>query len=238
MNKKTFVANWKMQLTFHQAIDFVKENIDQFSILAKQSDREIILCPSYTELYPISLLTSDTHLQIGAQNVSPYSHGAYTGQVNASSLAEIGCTYCIIGHSESRAFLHETNEDVAQKCAQLFAQGIIPIICLDEAIIESQFVELFELFTQSDPEQEYIIAYEPISAIGTGNIPSIEHLNKIFKKLNTLCKNHPNPFRLLYGGSVHPDNASQLLTIEHIDGLLIGGASLNIDTFVAIVQNA
>lgn len=238
MTKKTFVANWKMQLPFHPALDFVKTNIKQLSALTQLPEREIILCPSFTDLYPIALLTGDTQLQIGAQNVSAFAQGAYTGQISAVSLAEIGCTYCIIGHSEARTYLHETNEDIAQKAAQLFAQGITPIICVDETIVETQFIELFELLVQTDHEQEYIIAYEPIGAIGTGNVPSIEHLSKVFAKLNTLCKTHPNPFRLLYGGSVHPENAAQLLTIEHVDGLLIGGASLKIESFEAIVRNA
>lgn len=238
MTKKTFVANLKMQLPFHSAIDFVKTNITALDTLSHLPEKEIILCPSFTELYPITLLTSDTRIQIGAQNVSAFAQGAYTGQISAISLAEIGCTYCIIGHSEARTYLHETNEDIAQKAAQLFAQGITPIICVDETIFESQCIELFELLIQTDPEQEYIIAYEPINAIGTGNVPSIEHLSKVFAKLNTLCKTHSNPFRLLYGGSVHPENAAQLLTIEHIDGLLIGGASLKIESFEAIVRNA
>lgn len=237
MNKKTFVANWKMQFTFHQAIDFVKTNINTLDTLSQLSEKEIILCPSFTELYPVALLTSDTHIQIGAQNVSSFAQGAYTGQVCATSLAEIGCTYCIVGHTESRTFLQETNEDIARKCTELFSQGIIPIICIDEENFESQLNLLFNDINKFGEEQEYIIAFEPQGAIGSGNLPSFEHLRAMFTRLYDLCKAHTNRFRLLYGGSVHPDNAAQLLDIEHVNGLLIGGASLKIEFFEAIVQS-
>lgn len=237
MNKKTFVANWKMQFSFHQATDFVKTNIERLNTLSQLPEKEVIVCPSFTDLYAVTLLAHDTTIQIGAQNVSAFAEGAYTGQVSATSLAEIGCTYCIVGHSEARRFLHETSEEVARKCTELFAQGITPIICIDEETFETQLSLLYALLAQTDGDQEYIIAFEPLGAIGTGNVPSLEHLKAMFMRLYALCKAHSNPFRLLYGGSVHPDNAAQLLGIEHVDGLLIGGASLKIETFEAIVQN-
>lgn len=238
MTKKLFVANHKMQLSFHQELDFIKTNIERINALSRHPKTELVLCPTFIELYAVALLTSDTLAQIGAQNVSAFTSGAYTGQICATSLAEIGCTYCIVGHSEARTFLHETSEEVVRKCTELFAQGITPIICIDEETFETQLSLLYTQLAQTDGTQKYIIAFEPLGAIGTGSVPSLDHLKAIFARLYDLCKSHTNPFRLLYGGSVHPDNAAQLLAIEHIDGLLIGGASLNIDTFEAIVHNA
>lgn len=249
MTKKTFVANWKMQLSFHDALDIFKNNIERLDTLSRLPRTELVICPTFTELYSAALLTSDTRIHIGAQNVSSFAQGAYTGQVCATSLAEIGCTYCIVGHSESREFLHETNDDIAKKCTQLFYQGITPIICIGEsqethqqkktlAYLEQQLEPIFQAIDQTDAKQEYVIAYEPVWAIGSGNIPAIEELETIFVHLYTICKTYPHTFKLLYGGSVHPENAHKLLTIKHINGLLIGGASLHVDSLEALIRNA
>ena len=237
MAEKLFVANWKMQFTFHQATDFVKTNFERLKVLSQSPEKEIVLCPSFTDLYAVSLLLQNTSIQIGAQNVSEATSGAYTSQISATSLAEIGCTHGIIGHSESRRFLHETNEIIARKCAELFSQGITPIICIDEETFESQLTLIFNLLLQIKNNQEYIIAFEPLGAIGTGNIPNIEHIRAMFSRLFTLCSKYTNRFRLLYGGSVNPENSRSLVAIEHVNGLLIGGASLHIDSFEAIVKS-
>lgn len=247
MPKKIFVANWKMQLSFHEALDLIKDNIERLDQLSRRPSCELVICPTFTELYSAALLSADTRLHIGAQNVSGHTKGAYTGQICATSLAEIGCTFCIVGHSEARSYLHETNEDVATKCNELFAQSIIPIICIGEteqafernetlAYLHEQLAPVFTSIDTSDAAQEYVIAYEPIWSIASGNIPSVEHLASVFAHLHTWCKQYPQQFRLLYGGSVKPDNAASILKVPYVNGLLIGGASLDINNLDAIMK--
>lgn len=235
MNRSLFVANWKMQFSFHQAASFIKTNIGRLSALAQLPDVEIVLCPTFTDLYAAALLVQDTKVMIGAQDVSRFESGAHTGQVSALSLAEIGCTYALVGHAESRRLLQESCADITQKCERLFAQGIIPIICVDQETLEEQLASITRLLIQVDPELPYAIAFEPAGAIGTGNVPDKDYLQTVFKQLEELCSQNPQPFSLLYGGSVRPENARELLAIKQLIGLLIGGASLDIANLEAIV---
>ncbi len=248
MSKRIFVANWKMQFSFDQATAFAKQHHDGLQQYAKNDT--VVLCPSFPALHSLAMQLKDTNLHIGAQTVSRHASGAYTGQVSAQSLKEAGCTYCIIGHSERRLYCHETNIDIEHKLKELLKQNIIPIICIGETqeqhenrqtyeILKEQLLRNLEIITNCTHEvSSYVIAYEPIWAIGTGIIPTIDELAQTFAWLHEQCAaKTKSSTQLLYGGSVNPDNAQAILNIAHVNGLLIGGASLDFDAFKVIIAH-
>lgn len=245
MPKRIFVANWKMQLSFNQANAFVQDHYKEFVNLTQ--DNTIVLCPSFPSLHNLAMQFKQSGIHIGAQNVSRHPSGAYTGQVSAQSLHEIGCSYCIIGHSDNRIYDHDTNIDIVHKLKELLKQHITPIICVGEnkaqhdtqqhfEALQDQLMPNLEAIADSNhPIGLYIIAYEPIWAIGTDNTPTIQSLSSVFSWLHNQCSQKTRvPFALLYGGSVHQNNAADILKVSHVDGLLIGRSSVHFDTFKTI----
>jgi len=194
-------------------------------------------------------LLRNSLLAVGAQNCSEHIQGSYTGQVDALSLAQAGCTYCIIGHSESRAYCHETSEQIARKITCLLQQNIMPIICIGEtkgdyeqgrtyAVLEQQLLPIREvLIAHANSNTSYIIAYEPVWAIGTGIAPSTEYIAQVFSWVCEYCTEYlpDTTIRLLYGGSVNENNAADLKKISGINGFLIGGASLDVQKLQKII---
>ncbi len=240
-----FVANWKMQKTLDQSIQFVQKHIDALKAL----NRQIILCPSFPALYPLSQLLENSSVFLGAQDCSPHELGAYTGQVSAQSLAEVGCTYCIVGHSERRNYNKESNSEIAQKATQLLHQNIIPIVCVGESqqefekkqsidVLHNQLEPVFKVIESQSSASTVCIAYEPIWSIGTGNVPDTQYLQNIFDTLKEWCsaKTSKTKYTLLYGGSVTGENIQQFYQVENIDGFLIGGSSLDFQKLKKIVS--
>lgn len=243
-----YVANWKMNSSFEQSLNFCTRNKDTLLQLSTLPNTTLVLCPSFPALHATAQLFANSPLAIGAQNCSEYPHGAYTGQVDALSLVQVGCTYCIIGHRESRTHCGETNEQVGEKVTCLLEQNISPIICIGEtktdrqqgktyALLEDQLRPICKALTRESLNTKCFIAYEPVWAIGTGIPPSAEYLTKIFSWLHEYCaKNIPNTsIQLLYGGSVDENDAAQLKTIPGIDGFLIGSASLDVEKLQKII---
>jgi len=250
-NHYLIVANWKTQLPFDEALTYVKDHHKQFIDLGKQANTRIVLCPSFPALYPLKTILHDSEIYLGAQDCSPFKSGAYTGQVCAESLSQIECTYCIIGHSERRKYNQETNSEIADKAARLHERGIQPIICVGETKKEyDEKKTLVTLEQQLSPiltsiidnqtwKLPFYIAYEPVWAIGTGVLPSIDELNKTFDWLynhtkHILGKEHI--FGLLYGGSISDQNVTEVKAIPTISGFLVGGASLDFQKFNNIVN--
>lgn len=248
-----YVANWKMNMHAHEALRFCTENYNELLNVSKNTDNIIILCPSFVALFPIAQLLQKTPILIGAQNCSSHKSGAYTGEVSAQSLAEIGCNYCIIGHSERRTLFNETNDSVAQKLTQLLNSNIQPIICIGETkdeylnekthdIVTAQLLPIFEILTKHKKKENkhIVIAYEPVWSIGTGIIPDIKYLKTVFGWLRTIIEeNIPHHSTLLlYGGSVDSQNITQLKQIKDIQGFLVGGASTNFEKFKALMQSS
>jgi triosephosphate isomerase len=247
MAKRILVANWKMQLSFNQSCAFVQNNLESLKQMAH--DKTIILCPSFPALDRLAKLCDQSSIAIGAQTVSRHPFGPYTGEVSATSLAQVGCTYCIIGHSESRQYNHESNINIEHKLKELIKNNITPIICIGESqehyeqqktylILEEQLFGNLEIIKQHEESvSSFIIAYEPIWAIGSNSTPPDKVLTDIFKWLHQECSKRTKvPCSLIYGGSVNQDNAKELLSIQHVSGLLIGRASTEIESFKAIIN--
>lgn len=253
MNRKFFyIANWKMYATFTQTIDLITKNHDDFLKLSQHPNTKIVLCPSALAYYPLATVFKESTIEIGAQDCSDHHQGAFTGQISASDIKAVGCTYCIIGHSERRRFNGETNATIAQKLTQLIDANITPIICIGETeeqnkqgktltTLEQQLAECFAIIKKSETKLEntsILIAYEPVWAIGSGIIPSNEHLETVFAWLSqhTLKVAPSIVWTLIYGGSVTELNAQQIKKINHLEGFLIGGASLDFQEFEKIVK--
>ncbi len=240
-----FVGNWKMQLPYTRSIAYIDTNQDNLRTLAQNN--AIVLCPSFDALANIGMLLKDTNIALGAQDVSAHASGAYTGQVSATSLKEVGCDYCIVGHSERRQYNGETSKQVAQKIAQLAAKNITPIICIGETqahrqqgittdILQEQLNPVIDMI-KTTPIEHLCIAYEPIWAIGTGNVASNDEIAQALGWIRQYLSQAASiaKIRLLYGGSVNPDNARTLVSIEGLGGFLVGGASTDFQKFEKIV---
>jgi triosephosphate isomerase len=248
VNQKTyFVANWKMNCTPHAACELAQIYCDESNALHAERS-EIIICPSFDALAICVHIVAQSSIKVGAQTVSPFPLGAHTGQIAAESLAEIGCTYAIIGHSERRQECHETNEQITKQAKELISHGVTPIICIGEtedqfktgngiSVLEAQLAPLLSVLKKASMPN-LIIAYEPVFAIGTGIIPDPGYLKKMFGWLSEYLKtNLPNQqYTLLYGGSVSDTTIESLKGVGEIQGFLIGNASLDFQKFQKIVS--
>ncbi|HJM69229.1 MAG TPA: triose-phosphate isomerase family protein [Candidatus Babeliales bacterium] len=232
-----YIANWKAYFTHTQASAWLTDNKAQLASLSAKNS--IILCPSFTDLATTKDYLNSTNVKLGAQDCAPELTGAYTGQVSAGSIKELGCSYCIIGHSEQRD--HQSDTVIADKAKVLISQGITPIICVGETQEErnAQQTELaikrqLEPILKLDMDSiKPIIAYEPTWAIGTGELPTSK---QIFKELNTIksCFGSTD-IHMVYGGSITSKTSGDLKKIENLDGFLIGKASTDIQELEKIV---
>jgi len=246
--KPLIAANWKMYKTPAQAAEFVKN----FLPLVADNDRdEIVLCPSATSLATVVAAVQGSGIAVGAQNMHYAEEGAYTGEISPLMLKAVGATHVIIGHSERRQYFGETDEMVNQKIHAAVKNSLTPILCIGEDLEQREADKTEEvLLRQAEkalkgvvPEtaESFIIAYEPIWAIGTGRTATPEmaglaHFHIRSEVARLLGRKTADCIRILYGGSVKPDNASALLNQPEIDGALVGGASLDPQSFAKIVD--
>lgn len=243
-----FVANWKMQKTYKDIILWCKENnqelINLFS--AEKSDK-FIICPSFESIATVRELI-DNQIAVGAQDCSEFQLGAHTGQVSVLSLKEIGCNYCIIGHSETRNFINN-NSVIAKKALLLLNSNIVPIICIGESqedklnnktfdVLIDELNSIISVIIKNNIfNKDIFIAYEPFWAIGSGIVPDIDILLRIV----TFIKNYITKFfpkigvKVLYGGSVNEKNITSFKIIKNLDGFLLGSSSLDFQLFKKIV---
>lgn len=249
MNKKQFlyIASWKMYLSFKQAHAWVNHNHAALKTLGK--DFSIIICPSLDVLSTLKHDLQGTNIALGAQNCSEHKAGAYTGQVLPESLAEIGCSYCIVGHSEIRKACNETSEIIAQKTLRLLSAGITPIICIGEtaqdyetnrttSVLQDELNALLKtISTTPIAHKKIIIGYEPTWAIDGAETPSTDYIRKqvVFIKKILAQKIPTYQSMVLYGGSVTQLTIHKIKTIEELDGVMIGHASTDFQTFEKIV---
>lgn len=240
MNKKIIIANWKMQKSYLEAIDWCNNYKLEIEKLAQETKKNLILCPSYETLGKIKEIFENSNIYIGAQNCSNFLLGAYTGQVSAQSLKEIGINFCIIGHSEDRKYNCTNDNLIGQKVKMLLKHNITPIICIGESLEEknenkTQDVIKKQLDTilkevDSQSYSKLIIAYEPIWAIGTGVTPTGKEIFNAAEFIKNLYD-----IKIIYGGSVNDQNVIEFKNINNIDGFLLGTSSLDFQVFKKIV---
>lgn len=249
MRKKVIAGNWKMNNDISQTTEL----INGIKSLLPSSNAEVIICPPYTSLYTAKQLVHRSFIKLGAQDVSLYESGAYTGEVSISMLKSVGCEYVIVGHSERRQYHHETNEIINLKAKKVFSAGLIPIICIGETLQErEQNITDQVLTTQvkgvlaglsATEVENSILAYEPVWAIGTGKTATKEQAEEAHRLIRSVISelyssSTSEKVIIQYGGSVKADNAKELLSQPNIDGALVGGACLKADSFVAIILAA
>ena len=245
--KPLLAGNWKMYKTIPEALEFVnglKKNC------AGVTDREILICPPFTALASVAQAVKGSNIALGAQNLHWESKGAFTGEIAPGMLVDAGCTYVIIGHSERRQYFGETNETVNKKMKAAFAAGLTPVVCVGETLQEREKNETFKVIEQqvkngvagltAEQASVLVIAYEPVWAIGTGKTASPAQAEEVHAFIRELYgkiygQAATDAIRILYGGSVKPDNTAELMSQPNIDGGLVGGASLEADSFSKIV---
>lgn len=244
---KLIAANWKMNKTPSQT----KEYLDAFLPLVKGiEDREILICPPFTSLCVASDMLKGTKVKLGAQNVHYEEKGAFTGEVSIDMLKELDVSYVIVGHSERRWVFGESDEMINRKLIACLEKGVRPILCIGERIEDREAGLTFKVvetqlrFALSGMEMYanmLDIAYEPVWAIGSGNPATPEdaqHVHSFIKDLvSKMSANSSTGVRVLYGGSVNPSNAKEFMRMPHVDGLLVGGASLDPESFYKVINS-
>ena len=242
MRRKYICGNWKMNKTSSEAREFA-EKINKFDF----KNVDVLLAPSFVALESFRKNLSEK-IEVSAQNLSQFDDGAFTGEVSTSMLRDIGVENVIIGHSERREKFFESNEIVNAKVKKALADDFHVILCLGEALEvkaenkEVDFVkdELLKSLAGIENLQNITIAYEPIWAIGTGKTCSAEDAEKMCREIRSIInKNYgeiSKNIRILYGGSVKPSNAKEILSQDNIDGVLVGGASLDVEGFIEIIK--
>lgn len=248
MRKPLLAANWKMYKTVDQARAFVSA----FLPMVKDHTRdEIVLCPAMPLLAAVAEGCSGSNVQVGAQNMNAAEEGAYTGEASCAMIKSLGCTHVIIGHSERRQYYHETDDLVNAKLKSALRAKLTPIVCVGELDAEREAGHTDEVLRRqvsraiaditAEHAENLVIAYEPVWAIGTGKtatpeIAAAAHLQIRTTLAHNLGREFADNARILYGGSVKPENASTLLNQPEIDGALVGGASLDPVSFAKIVD--
>ncbi len=241
-HKRHLIAgNWKMNELLSEAKDLVTHLGEN----PAEDHVEVALMPPYTLLHPLADLLGERNIRLGAQNVYFEPQGAFTGSISPLMLRDAGCHYVIIGHSERRDIMGETNEQIRAKLHAAWESGLEPVLCIGEhlderengetnAVLRSQLVVL-----EGAPEGAPItVAYEPVWAIGTGKTATAEQVTETHAYIHEELTRLGMDCRVLYGGSVNPGNAEELMACPGVEGALVGGASLDADSFTAIIQAA
>ena len=247
MRKAIIAGNWKMNKTPDEARVLVEELIP----LVADAECEVVVCPPFVDLCPVSKAIKGTNIHLGAQNIHWAKSGAFTGEISADMLKKFGVEYAIVGHSERRQYFGETDATVNMRAKAALENGITPIICVGESLEQRERGETDEFVASqvrgalegisADDARRIVIAYEPIWAIGTGRTATAEMAEEtitvIRKTLRSIFGNDAaETVRIQYGGSMNPQNAASLMAMENIDGGLIGGASLKAEDFSKVVK--
>ncbi|MCF7791574.1 MAG: triose-phosphate isomerase [Victivallales bacterium] len=251
-NRSLFIAgNWKMNKTATEAVEVLtalKENLQKF-----EGKLEIAVCPTFTSLDRAVQTVKGSNIKIGAQDISDKESGAFTGEISAQMLLDLGVEYVIIGHSERREYHNETDELISKKAKTALNAGLKPIVCIGETLEERESDKTFDVITKqvkgslngisSEEILKTTLAYEPVWAIGTGKTATPEQAQEVHQLIRKLLteiygEKTAEEVKIQYGGSVKPGNSAELMAKKDIDGALVGGASLKPDVFNDLISNA
>ncbi|MFH1778815.1 MAG: triose-phosphate isomerase [Candidatus Omnitrophota bacterium] len=250
MRKPIIAGNWKMYKTVAEAVQLVDGLKGQ---LREEKEVEVVVCPPFTAILKVAEALKGSNIRYGAQDLFWEDEGAYTGEVSPKMLKDLGCSYCIIGHSERRTYFGEINESVNKKVKAALKYEIIPIMCVGERLEERDKGKTFDVVKDhvegglkglaKNDVLNIVIAYEPVWAIGTGRNATPEQAQEVHKYIRELLKSSygeeiSSQVRIQYGGSVKPDNIRGIMDGEDVDGALVGGASLKLDDFVEMVKQS
>lgn len=248
MRKNIVAGNWKMNTTLQEGIALAKELNETLANVTPNCD--VVVCTPFTHLTSVVNTVDTKKIGVGAENCADKAAGAYTGEVSASMVASTGAKYVIIGHSERRAYYHETNDILKEKTLLALANGLTPIFCIGEVLEEREAGKHFDVVKKQVEESLFglssedfgklILAYEPVWAIGTGKTASAEQAEEIHAFIRKTIadkygKEVAENISILYGGSCKPSNAKELFAKENVDGGLIGGAALDAASFMGII---
>jgi triosephosphate isomerase len=250
--RKTIVAgNWKMNMDANESEDFIKEIVASMPALPENCS--VIICPPYTSLSVAADLLKNSVLGLGGQNMSEHDGGAYTGEISWKMLQSVGCEYVILGHSERRQYSGETDALINLKVKKALKAGLVPIICVGETLsqreegrtmetVSTQVNGVLDGLTPTEVSRG-VIAYEPVWAIGTGKNATPEQAQEVHGRIRALLSEKSGEvvgesISILYGGSVKPDNVAELISQSDIDGSLVGGACIKLDSFLSIVNSS
>ena len=250
MRRLIIAGNWKMNKTVEEAVSIaigLKRKFYTFS------EADIVICPPFTALSKVNEALVDSSIMLGGQDVYWEEEGAFTGEISPGMLKDAGCRYVIIGNSERRILFGESDEEVNNKLKVVLTYGMVPIMCIGERLEERDNGMTFEIIEKQltrglkniakEEITRLVIAYEPVWAIGTGRTATPQQAEEAHKFIREFIeksfdKEVSSKVRILYGGSVKPENIANLIAQEDIDGSLVGGASLDVNSFSEIVQNA
>ena len=247
MRTPIIAGNWKMNYTADKAVEVVKELMP----LVKDAKCDVVICPTFVCLDAVKKAVAGSNIKIGAQNMHFENSGAFTGEVSAEMLEQLGIDYVVLGHSERRAYFNETDADIKKKIAAAFAHNLTPIVCYGESledrengttnkVIDEQ-IKVSMAGLTDEQAAKVVIAYEPIWAIGTGKTDTSEQANETIASIRGLVaemygQEVANKVRIQYGGSVKPNTIKEQMGMSDIDGALVGGASLVASDFSQIVN--
>ncbi|MBU1355676.1 MAG: triose-phosphate isomerase [Candidatus Edwardsbacteria bacterium] len=248
MRQPIIAGNWKMHKNMPEAKALAAGIVEK---VKEAKEVQIILCPPFTALGSVAEAIKGSNVKLGAQNCHYEDKGAFTGEIAISFLSDAGCKYVIIGHSERRQYFNEDDSLINKKIKKVLSSGLIPIFCIGETLQERQKEQTFDVLKRqvlhglqeinlSDP-LKLVVAYEPVWAIGTGMTASKEQAQEAHRYIRDLLaglwgSEIAEQIRIQYGGSVKPDNIAELMAQDDIDGALVGGASLEIDSFARIIN--
>lgn len=249
MRRPLIAGNWKMNMDREGSVALARE----IAASANGEGAEVLICPPYVYLDAVVQATEGSSVAVGAQDVYFEGNGAFTGEISTAMLADLGCKYVILGHSERRNVIGETDDLINRKVHAVLAAGLNPVVCVGELLEQREAGQTAEVVrgqfegslagVSEEQMGSIVIAYEPVWAIGTGKTATPEQAQEVHADLRKLLEEHYNAglaesVRILYGGSVKPANAKELMSQADIDGALVGGASLKADSFGAIIDAA